>query len=634
MRKIATLVMLITIPALSGLAQQVYRAADISPALKAGASAVVREKETTVNMLSADNVVYTVKEAVTVLNKGGEDHALLVLPYNKNTTIKSAKGQILDAHGIVMSKFTLNNFIDQSAVSDFSLYEDDRLKYYRPVITSYPFTIVYEYEIRLKQNLIIPDWYANHDPDLAVEKSTYTFNYSPAEKIRIKAYNYKGEAKELQTEKQKSITWSVENLAAFKQEPYAPSPDNYRTYVKIAPEQFAYYRTKGKYSNWEDLGKWIYTDLIKTRQALNPAVVAEMKSLVQGLSSDKEKAKRIYEYMQRKTRYISVQIGIGGFQPMFSNDVDRLGYGDCKALVSYMQSLLAAVDIPSYYCVVYAGRTKQNMDPEFASMDQGNHVVLALPLGKDTTWLECTNQNVPFGFLGDFTDDRLVLACTENGGKLLRTPVLKTEMNETRRKATLVVDQAGNVSGTTNTTYKGSQYDIHEGLIRKPLSEQTKMLSSYYDVDNMNFNQVSVTQDKSEAPVTTEKLNVRITTYVPRSQQSAYLMPNAFNRQSVTKTVSNRKLPLYINRGYTDEDEISYQLPAGYEIEFQPKDLEVKTPFGSYVSKISKKGNELLYYRKFILNNGTHPAKDYAAFSEFMNQVSTADRAKVVLKVN
>jgi transglutaminase-like putative cysteine protease len=634
MRKIATLVMLITIPALSSFAQQIYRAADIPSDLRVGANAVIREKETTVNMLSADNVVYTVKEALTVLNKGGEDHAMLILSYNKNTAIKSAKGQVLDAQGSVVSKFTLNNFIDQSAVSDFSLYEDDRLKYYRPVITSYPITIVYEYEIRSKQNLIIPDWYANPQLDLAVEKSTYTFNYNPAEKIRIKAYNYKGEAKELQTVKQNSLIWSVENLAAFKQEPYAPSPDNFRTYVKIAPEQFAYYRTKGKYSNWDDLGKWIYTDLIKTRQALNPSVVAEMKSLVQGLSSDKEKAKRIYEYMQRKTRYISVQIGIGGFQPMFSNDVDRLGYGDCKALVSYMQSLLAAVDIPSYYSVVYAGQTKQNMDPEFASMDQGNHVILALPLGKDTTWLECTNQNIPFGFLGDFTDDRLVLACTENGGKLLRTPVLKTEVNQTTRKATLVVDQTGNITGTTNTTYKGSQYDMHEALIRKPLSEQKKMLSSYYDVDNMNFNQVSITQEKSEAPVTTEKLDIRIATYVPRSQQSAYLMPNAFNRQMVTKSVSNRKLPLYINRGYTDEDEISYQLPKGFEIDYQPQDLELKTPFGTYVSKISKKGDELVYYRKFILNNGTHPAKDYEAFAVFMNQVATADRAKVILKVN
>lgn len=634
MRKVAALVMFFTIPAITTLGQIAYRAADIPPSLRVGASAVVREKETTLNMLSADNVVYTVREVVTVLNKGGDEHALLILPYNKNTVIKSAKGQILDAQGMSVSKFNLSNFNDQSAVSDFSLYEDDRLKYYNPTITSYPFTMVYEYELRLKQNLIIPDWYANPQPDLSVEKSVYTFNAAPQEKIRIKAYNYKGEAKESQVDKQKRLTWTVENLPAFKQEPYAPSPDDYRTYVKIAPEQFSYYRTKGKYSNWDELGKWIYTDLIKTRQNLSPAVVAEMKSLVQGLNSDKEKAKRIYEYMQRKTRYISVQIGIGGFQPMFSSDVDRLGYGDCKALVSYMQSLLAAVDIPSYYCVVYAGSRKQSMDPEFASMDQGNHVILALPLGNDTTWLECTNQNVPFGFLGDFTDDRLVLACTENGGKLLRTPVLSTQMNETHRKATLLVDKTGSITGTTNTTYKGAQYDTHEALIRKPMSEQTKMLSNYYDVDNINFSQVSVTQEKTEKPVTTEKLNIRIAAYVPHSQQSAYLIPNAFNRHPVTKAVSNRKLPLHINRGYTDEDEISYQLPTGYSIEYQPKDFDLKTPFGHYVAKITKKGDELLYYRKFTLNDGTHPAKDYAAFAEFMNQVATADKAKVILKVN
>ena len=633
MRKIAALVMFLTIPAISSFAQIMYMAADIPPALRVGANAVLRNKETTVNMVSSDNVVYTVKEAITILNKGGDDHAVLVLPYNKNTAIKSAKGQILDAQGIQISKFNLSDFNDQSAVSDFSLYEDDRLKYYNPVITAYPFTIVYEYELRLKQNLIIPDWYANQQPDMAVEKSVYTFSASPGEKLRIKAYNYKGEAKETQREKQNSLTWTVENLAAFKQEPYSPSPDDYRTYVKIAPEQFSYYRTKGKYSNWDELGKWIYTDLIKTRQNLNPAVVAEMKALVQGADSDKEKAQRVYEYMQRKTRYISVQIGIGGFQPMFSEDVHRLGYGDCKALVSYMQSLLAAVDVPSYYCVVYAGRTKQGMDPEFASMDQGNHVILALPMGKDTTWLECTNQNYPFGFLGDFTDDRLVLACTENGGKLLRTPLLKTEMNVTKRQATLMVDQAGNITGTTNTTYKGSQYDIHEALIRKPLAEQTKILSDYYDVDNTTFNQVSVTQEKSVDPVTTEKLNIRIAAYVPNSQQSAYLVPNAFNRHPVTKTVANRKLPLYINRGYVDEDEITYKLPAGYNIEYQPNDLDLNTPFGSYVTRITKKGDELLYYRKFILNNGTHAPKEYAAFSEFMNQVATADRSKVILNL-
>jgi len=634
MRKLAALVMLITLPAIACIAQLPYRAADIPATLRAGANAVIRDKETVVTMLSAENVIYTVKQAITVLNKGGADYADLVLPYNKSTQIKSAKGYIMDAHGNQTAKFALNNFIDQSAVSNFSLYEDDRLKYYTPVITSYPFTIVYEYEIRTKQNLIIQDWYANPYPELAVEKSKYAFSYNPIEKVRVKAYNYTGKVEESQTEKLKTLTWSVENMLAFKQEPYAPSADDYRTYVKIVPEQFSFYRAKGKFSNWEELGKWIYTDLIKTRQSLDPATVAEMKSLVQGLSSNREKAKRIYEYMQRKTRYISVQIGIGGFQPMLASDVDRLGYGDCKALVSYMQCLLAAVDIPSYYCVVYAGRFKQNMDPTFASMDQGNHVILALPLGKDTTWLECTNQNVPFGFLGDFTDDRLVLACTEEGGKLLRTPALSSAMNETKRKATLTVDQSGHITGTLQTTFKGAQYDTHEDIIRKPLNEQIKGLSSFYDIDNINFNSVSIKQDKGDLPVTTEKLSIQIASYVPKSQHSVYLLPNAFNRLPTTRTVSNRKLPLYINRGFTDEDEVVYQLPTGYDVDYQPKDLELKNQFGSFTSRISKKGDELVYYRKFMLNGGIHAASEYTAFAEFMNQIATADRSKVIFKTN
>jgi transglutaminase-like putative cysteine protease len=633
MRKRIVFMMLCAFSALAATAQETYKAAEIPASLRAGANAVVRNSETELSMLGPDNVIKTVKEAVTVLNKAGVEHANIALYYNKSTTIKAAKGIILDANGSQIAKFGLNNFMDQSAISDFSLYEDDRIKYYIPSITTYPFTIVYEYEIRARQNLVLPDWYANRWPDLSIEKSSYTFNYNPADKIIIKAYNYIGQAEERQLEKLKSLTWAVKDLPAFKQEPYAPAADLYRTYVKIAPEQFAFYRTKGHATNWNELGKWIYTDLIKSRQNLDPAVISEMKSLVSELKTDKERAKKIYEYMQHKTRYISVQIGLGGFQPMFANDVQRLGYGDCKALVNYMQSLLKAVNISSIYCVVNAGNNKQQMDPDFASMDQGNHVILCLPFEKDTTWLECTSQTVPFGFLGDFTDDRTVLACTEEGGKLLRTPALKTEMNEIKRIADLNVDLSGNIIGSLNTTFKGSQYDTYESIINKPLTEQIKTLKRYYDVDNINFEKVKITQDKSENPTTTENLSIKIASYVPVNNKSAYLIVNPFNKLPVTRTVNNRKLALYINRGYTDYDEITYHLPEGFDVEYKPKDLEIKNGYGSYSSEITKKGNLLVYTRKFVLNNGTHPAKDYESFAGFMNEVANADRGKVILKL-
>jgi hypothetical protein len=41
---------------------------------------------------------------------------------------------------------------------------------------------------------------------------------------------------------------------------------------------------------------------------------------------------------------------------MLATDVDRLGYGDCKALTNYT---LAAVDVASYNVVLYGDSTKK-----------------------------------------------------------------------------------------------------------------------------------------------------------------------------------------------------------------------------------------------------------------------------------
>ena len=626
--------LLLVTAVLQSRAENLYPAADISKSLRVGANAVVRNMETQVNMLAKDNVQMKVKQVVTVLNKNGDERAELALFYNKSTTIKGVKGLVYDAEGKQIGKFSLSNFRDESAISDFSLYEDERVKHFLPAVTSYPYTISYEYEIAYKQNLIIPDWYANQFPDQAVEKSSYTFVCKPEDQIRIQEKNYPGKGTVTDQEKSKVYHWEISNLAAFKREPFAPLPDAYRTYIKIAPAQFSYYKSQGSFSNWNELGKWMFNDLIKSRQQLSPTVTAEVKELVKGLNSDKEKAKKLYEYMQAKTRYISVQVGIGGFQPMFASDVHRLGYGDCKALVNYMQSLLSAVNIKSLYCVVNAGKYKQNIDPDFASMDQGNHIILCLPLEKDTTWLECTSQVVPFGYLGDFTDDRTVLACDETGGRILHTPTLKADMNLTRRVADLILDKDGNLTGTVAASYKGAQYDTYEYMLTKPYEEQLKLLKSYYDIDNINFDKLSFTQDKGAEPVTTEKFQLQIPNYAPKGGSMIYLLTNAFNRQGTVTEVNNRTLPVYINRGFTDEDELTYHIPEGFKTEYRAKDVQLKTPYGTFSMQLEEKDKLLILKRKFVLNAGTYPATAYTAFSNFLNQVYLADMNKVVFKAN
>lgn len=614
--------------------QESFPAAEISATLKNRANAVIRKMERTVDMRANDNVILNIRKTVTVLNKNGDDEAEIVLHYNKNNSIKYVKGLVLDAFGKPVSKFSLSNFTDHSAVSDFSLFEDDRLKHFAPTVLSYPYTLVCEYELRSKQNLTIPDWYAGPDAGVAVEYSSYTFICKPEDKVRVKAYNYTGNPELMTTDKFKSQTWTVKNIPAFKPEPYAPDPGNYRTHVKIAPEEFNFYGYKGKYQNWDELGKWIYTELVKDRQSLAPAVVAEVKALVAGIENDKDKARKIYAYVQQKTRYISVQVGIGGHRPMPASEVQQLSYGDCKALVNYTQALLKAVGIPSWYCVVNAGDFKKDMETDFASMNQGNHIILCLPLKNDTTWLECTNQEIPFGFLGSFTDDRTVLACTEEAGKILKTPALTAEMNVQRRKAELSLDKAGNISGKLQTTFTGSQYDNRERMISQPLTEQLKLLKSTYDIDNIDFSELKYHQDKGDKPITTESFELSIQKYAAQTNDHLYLVLNAFNKKRSVPEVRNRQLPLFINRGYTDVDELIYQLPENINMELMPDDQVLKTEFGTYELRIKKEAEKLVYTRKFVLNDGIYPAEKYADFSGFISKVSTADQVKAIFKLN
>ena len=537
-----------------GAAQMLYRATDIPSFLKPRANAVLRNMETTVDMRSAEQVVFTVKKAVTVLNKSGDSDGGLYVFYNKNSVIKGIKGEIYDENGKLINKFNEKNFKDESAISNFSLFEDDRIKYFQPQMISYPYTIVYEYEIRNKQNLLIPDWYVNRDAHVAIELNKYNFISKPEDKVNMKAYHFKEEMKQKKDEKSITYSWEVRNIPAFRSEPYSPPANQYLAHVKIAPEKFSYYSSTGQYSNWNELGKWIYDDLIQKRQNLPPATVQLMKELVAGITDPKQKAKKIYEYVQKKTRYVSIQVGIGGFQPTTAAEVDQLGYGDCKGLVNYMQSLLNAVDIPSYYCIVNAGSQKNSLDESYASMNQANHVILCLPFENDTTWLECTSQTAPFGYLGDFTDDRMVLACTKDGGKLLRTPELKTSQNLIKRTARLELDSTGSITGTMSTLFKGSQYDNNEYIRTQSLEDQMKSLKKRYDIDNINFSDIQFSQIKDADPSTLEDIKLSIKSYASTTQNRAYLVLNPFNKKSTIAEVTNRTNSVYLNRGYTDQD--------------------------------------------------------------------------------
>ncbi|WP_353197088.1 DUF3857 domain-containing transglutaminase family protein [Parapedobacter defluvii] len=613
------------------VAQSEYPVSDIPVALKSRADAVVRQETIVADMLAPTKVRYEVKQAITVFNKEGEDKARLVIYYNKQTVIKRISGRVFDAGGFQIGKFTQRDFKDESAVNNFSLYEDTRVKYFLPAVTAYPYTVEYAYELELKQNLIIPAWRPDAYWNVAVQYSEYTFTCGESDDIRVNDTNYAGEPVRSNGDGRKSITWNVANLPARRYEPYSPDPETYKITVKVAPVNFSYYKHEGHYSNWEELGKWSYDALLADGLELPEATTQVVRKLVEGLASDKEKAKVLYEYLQRKTRYVSVQIGIGGFKPMAAKEVDRLGYGDCKGLVNYMQALLKVAGIPSYYCIVEAGSAKRNIQSDFASMEQGNHIILCVPLENDTTWLECTSQRLPFGYLGSFTDDRTVWACTPTGGQLLRTPNYPVAASTQHRQAVLVLAEDGTLTGKMETAFAAGQYENHLEIAGSNGAEQIKLLKKAYDVDYIDFRNIDYQKQSGKIPMLVETFEVTLPKYAPENGGQVFLTANIVNRQPNVPAVKDRKLPVYINRGYTDEDQITYVLPDGLNLVSGGWKEEIESRFGKYQATVEQMGNQLRYHRKFVLNEGTFPAEQYTEFSAFINRINMLDNRKAIL---
>lgn len=636
MKLICTTVFMLVMVTLAN-AQQNYDVSLISKPLLPYASAVVRNEEINIEVKDDDNTVYHVKRAITVLNKNGDDIARIVLWYNKSNPIRNFKGVTYNEYGKPVGKFTEKDLVDQSAAADYSLFEDSRVKHFIPSIGAYPYTIEYEYEQRSRQSLNFDDWQPNKKAGLAVEKSTFTFTCNPSFNIRYKEINVPTKVS-IGTTKDglKTYTWQLKDTKAFRDEPYSPNEVEYLTSVKIAPQKFKYEGITGQFTNWKELGQWNYDKLLASRRALPLETVQHMKEITTGITDPKLKAKMVYEYMQGKTRYISVQVGIGGYQPFLASEVDRTSYGDCKALVNYTQALLNAVGIDSWYCVVEAGSPKVSLMPDFASMGQGDHIILCLPLKNDTTFLECTSQKIPFGYLSDFTDDRNVLACTPQGGKLMHTTKYSAQTNLQARHADFVIDNSGSLSGSIKTVFKGTQYDNREDMLDEPRTEQLKMFPKLYPaINNLDIESFTFKQEKNILPAITEDIKLNARDFATTDNGKLYFSLNPLNRSGRRpREIRNRTTALYINSGYTDEDEITFKLPAGYKPEFNMVNVEIEKPFGKFTANMYLNGDKLTFKRRIQLVEGTYNKELYSDFVAFYQEIADADNYNVSLVKN
>lgn len=609
-------------------AQVNYDVAKIPENLKKDAVVVIRNEESFFDVKGLGEAKMDYKVAITILNKAGEEYGEMAEVYDKFSSIYNIRATLYDAAGKKVKDYKSSDIKDQSLISDFSIFEDNRLKLLKFVSITYPYTVEYSYSQDYNGLLSFPSWRDLKGFGVSVEKSAYTIQKAKNYKLRyITSSN-------LQTDsvingEKVQYKWKSANVGAVAEEPLSTGIDNISAWVKASPNQFEYDGSTGNFDNWKNFGSWLFT-LNQGGNKLPDATKLMVQNLIKDAKTPKEKIRILYNHLQQNTRYVSVQLGIGGFRPILAEKVAQVNYGDCKALSNYMKALLNEAGIASNLIVI--GNDMPSLNPNYSSMGQANHMILCVPLAKDTTFLECTSQYKPMGFIGYSNSDRNVLMITEDGGKIVHTPVYNARENYQIRKTKITLAEDGTASSEIKSTYGNAQFEENFSMtLMEPVDLRKKIIEDS-PIPVAELISYKYAQPDKTVPVLTEEINFKTNPLLTKGGDKLFLVVNQVNRrESVPLKVEGRKTYFAVPFSYNDDDEISYTLPKGYNVEFIPKDIAISSEFGSYTAKFSVKDNMIVYSRTQTMNNKKYPPEKYGEYVDFYKKIYQADKQKAVL---
>ena len=608
---------------------QDYSVHKIADSLKIKADVVLRIDNNEIKIYSPKEAVIKHKYAITILSDEGRKHASYSKIYDKFDKLNKVVAKLYDSTGKLLKTVKKKDMQDIAYIDQISLMGDARVVTFDFAWKSFPYTVEFEDEVGMNGIFELPEWMPVDDDKFAVEKSSlkvfvpkdYMLHYKLLKNTKPPVEQYKDDYK--------SYEWILNNYRAFENEPFSPENIELVPGVLLAPSNFEIDGYKGNMDSWKNLGKFKW-QLYKGRDVLPANVKYEIHKLTDTITNVNKKVEILYEYLQQNTHYISIQMGIGGWQPFDASYIAKNKYGDCKALSNYMVSLFKEVGILAKQAVIRAGVGETGLIPEFP-YNFTNHAVMFIINEKDTTWLECTSQFESPGFMGSFTGDRDSLMFDSTGGYIVHTPVYKAADNIQKRiiKASVSVD--GTLNADINATYTGISQERKFNMLHYANKEQKdKELNAELHLPTYRVETSDYKEHRGKIPFIDEHLKITAENYANITAKRMFVVPNLIEREDKLDTSKKRKFDIVLHNSFTDIDSIEISIPVGYVVESSPKEVDIKNKFGSYSYKVQFEGNTIKLSRKLMLYAGTYSPESFIEFASFHDTMFKADRSKMV----
>lgn len=432
-------------------------------------------------------------------------------------------------------------------------------------------------------------------------------------------------------------TLAIAHVPAFVPEPNTDCIENYLQTVQFElrsihnPVTHTFLELT---QSWKSIDKLLDEDkylgkVLKSKK--NFVNKDDLKKLYNKQTSDIDKARAIYKYVQNRMKWNEKYLFLA-FEGLSKPYTERIGNSaEINMILTHMLRNAGIKAFP----VVFSTRENGRLDTTYPSINNLNNLIVYTLIDSNIYLLDATNKFCPFGVLpGNDINGRGRVLKDKNGewvdldiGKKFR------------------ICKRFNLKLNPDGKFEGSVVDMYDGygaLVFRETINDLKSTDEYYKSRQEKLKGLTIKNyvvsdvtDINKSIIDT--LNVVITDNSEIIGNKIIFPPLIFERlENNIYSLNERKYPIDYNYRYSVMYLFEYQIPEGYSVESIPESFILKLPDNSMSLSYNiqqSDGKITLEYKHNIEKISFQP-DEYKVVKEFYNQIVKKHSEMIILTKN
>jgi hypothetical protein len=469
---------------------------------------------------------------------------------------------------------------------------------------------------------------------------TVTYHLKPAQSALVDVRAFNMATPQFEKEKNGFQLTTVKNMPAFREEPLMPPEENVRSWAMV------------KYSGLFSLLLGYSMVATQVHIGFEPflkvdkEIKAKAAEITAGATTPDEKLEKIFDFCRtsiKNTNDTNSGFTDDQIEKLKDNkkpsDTLKRGVGSGLDVNLLFAALVNAAGLEARIALL-PDRGQRLFDRNVVIPGALRPSNISVRVGSSWRFFDPGLQYITPGMLR-WQEEGVDALIVSDSSIWTKTPLSPPEKSKEKRTATLRLDENGTLEGDVTVEYTG-----HLAVERKRLNDEDSPAQREENLKEMVKNRLSSAEltniviENATDPVKpfVYKYHVRVPDYAQRTGKRLFLQPGFFLKGiSPLFSAGTRRYPIYFRFPWSEEDQITIQLPKGYALD----NADRPAPINAGISKhevgmgISNDQTTLHYNRTFFFGQRDvllFTVDKYELVKRLFDEVSKADNHIITLK--